>query len=738
MFRYRDFRRVCREEQISEIIEILSKRLSFDAFNDYFLCTTFLSELINKNEFSLSPQLLNFLYSFPSIDTPKIKLKKDSRRLGVFIKDPETFPVELYSCINKIYKTPVAILIGENQQNTDYAEFLQKIDIPARVLSLETDLQKHLENIKNVCEEEKFYKVLIHANPADLEYLLLSRSIGKGMISYHKSIPLVTEHTYCEQEDSLGKGSWKINQGLPLHSHYSSILVPAGESFPTKAFELLEHEKILLLNPDPLDCLKNLTEDQIEKVILITDPKEYPNGLKFCNELMVMKGLEEDCFDLALKWGLPLKFIDSSEKFTYQEALSKFSLRDRFTQVLTRVLETKQNFRKSLPRILFFRNDKTAPIISAINRNISAALKNTACPLLEIDIIPMIKASKAKDWEKVISIQRELRDRIDHFKPDQALGYNDTGIFQVGDSHMLEQMGIPYNGLFFDNPLYFMHNLKHCQNKDLIRIFTLDEFFIAPLKEGGFHETYYMPIATSIHHRTNQVLNHFDSNKLIFTATVKKRFSAEEFVKPIKNKNDKDFMYYAYNEINDHECFSLNELLAKYKHFYTKDYVRFHNEVWFHIDNQCSSILRLKTVESLQDYELDIYGGDNWGKVELSPKHTYKGYMNYRHLPDAYKTSFATICRTPLNIQNGIQQRILDCAAAKGLIIADYRPILEEHFKLDKELFVYRNGEELKEKIQFLKNNPAAAEKSKRSLHKKVIKQHTWDKRIQEIINYMM
>ena len=737
MFRFREFRQLCKDAQSEEIIEMMSSRLNFEAIDDYYLCTSYLSELINKNDIQLDPALLNFLYSFSKYESPEIKFRKNSKRLGIFIKNQDGFPVQLLSCINRIYIIPIVILLGKNQQNTDFAASLKEIDIAAKVIDYGDDLEQDLKQIKTVCEEEKLSKAILHANPADLEFMLVARKYKEEIITFHCRIPLISEFTYCEQEGSLGKGSWKSNKGLPLYDYYSAIYIPAGLEFPKEVFKSVKHEKIILLNPTPLECLKTLSDEEINKINFISEPSEYNSGLKFCSELIVIPGCEEECLDLAIEWGLSLRFLKSNKHCTFDEVKSKYSLTQRFSQVLSKILGNKASHRKVLPRILFFRNDKAAPIIKSINQNISAALKHAGCPLLEINLIPMINASKEKDWQKLTIIQQDLRDQIDHFNPDQALGYNDTGIFPNGDSHMLEQMSIPFNGLFFDNPFYFMHNLKFCKNKQLVRIFTLDEYYIPPLKEGGFINTHYMPIATSIQHRSLKVKNRFNPNKFIFTATVKQKFNADNLAQEVDNKNDKGFIKYAFNQINETECFSIPELFESYKHFYTKDYIRFQNEIWFKIDNQCSSILRLKTIEALEDFEVDIYGGNNWEKVKLSHKHTYLGYMNYTNLPDAYNTALGTICRTPLNIQNGIQQRILDCGAAQGLIISDYRPILEEHFELDKELFVYRNCDELVEKVKFLKNNPKAVEKSKKLLHKKVLKQHTWDLRIKELISYM-
>ena len=738
MFRFREFRGHCRNGETAEIIESMEKCLEFEDRDSYFRACSYLSELINSNELKANEELINCLNQTKYVPEFHFNLKEKSTRIAIFIKHSKNFPIELLSCINRIYFTPVVVLIGNTPDNTEFSQKLDALSFANRIIEQQTNLDDQLKALQSFIKEEKIGRLIVHANPADLDFKVLTKSCSENIICYHPETVLETEFSYSETAESLNLGSWKTNKAFPLFNNYSTIILKDGDELTEDVFQNLKSDRLLLLNDNPLECLKNLDEAYLEKVVFISDPKEYSNGLKSTAELLVKENNFKESLDLAFEYGLPIRNIDRNEESTYSELIKEFGLKNRFTNVLNHLYETKSSFRKKLPRIVFFRNDGSAPIIEALNKNISAALKHSDCPVLDIDIGPMVKASKEKNWQGLKEIQQKTMDQIDHFGPDQALGYNDVGIFPNGDSHVLEKRNIPYNGLFFDNPFYFMHNLKHCKNKEMVRLFTLDENFVAPLKEGGFINTHYFPIATSMHHNTLANTQNFDPDRFIFTATIKKFRDAEEVSVELENKNDREFLIHAFKEILENDCFSVNEILAKYKHFYSKDFIRFQNDVWFRVDNQCSSQLRVQTVEAMKDFPLDIYGGSNWNEIELSPNHQFKGRMNYLHLSEAARTSKGTICRTPINIQNGIQQRILDCGAARGLIITDYRPILEHHFELDKELFTFRNGEELKDKLHFLSNNPKAVEKSKKLLHKKVMEQHTWDIRIQELINFLV
>ncbi len=111
------------------------------------------------------------------------------------------------------------------------------------------------------------------------------------------------------------------------------------------------------------------------------------------------------------------------------------------------------------------------------------------------------------------------------------------------------------------------------------------------------------------------------------------------------------------------------------------------------------------------------------------------GYIQYGNpICQCYAESKIIVNRSPLNLQNAVQQRCFDVGACGGFILTDYRPILEKHFTIGRDIDVYRSFSELQKKVGYYLVNEGKRTEIARNLHHKVISEHTWDCRIDEIL----
>jgi len=94
----------------------------------------------------------------------------------------------------------------------------------------------------------------------------------------------------------------------------------------------------------------------------------------------------------------------------------------------------------------------------------------------------------------------------------------------------------------------------------------------------------------------------------------------------------------------------------------------------------------------------------------------------------------ACINSTAMSEGNSINCRTFEIAGAGGLQIMEYRQAIEDCFEPGKEIVTYESIDELTDKISFYKNNVSASMSIRIAAHSRVVSSHTYQHRLNEII----
>lgn len=136
-----------------------------------------------------------------------------------------------------------------------------------------------------------------------------------------------------------------------------------------------------------------------------------------------------------------------------------------------------------------------------------------------------------------------------------------------------------------------------------------------------------------------------------------------------------------------------------------------------------------------QHYNVKFWSNDDWTfrfKYLEGLSSAYQGKrLRLQDLRKLYYLSTVNLNMPSPQILSTFQPRVFEVAACAGFQIVDYRSDVFEYFSKE-EIPVFYNIPDLKDKIEFYKNNPKAKEKSIQALKSKVIKNHTWSTRINE------
>lgn len=134
------------------------------------------------------------------------------------------------------------------------------------------------------------------------------------------------------------------------------------------------------------------------------------------------------------------------------------------------------------------------------------------------------------------------------------------------------------------------------------------------------------------------------------------------------------------------------------------------------------SINEIKGKNLLTKSELDTY------------KDSYRGFVKTEmELARIYNSTKVNINITEQGINN-INYRVFEVLASSGFLITDEMPDLYKLFEVGKELEVYKNDEELFDKIDFYLNNQNLAQAIARNGRKNVVNNHTFKERAEKIL----
>lgn len=108
---------------------------------------------------------------------------------------------------------------------------------------------------------------------------------------------------------------------------------------------------------------------------------------------------------------------------------------------------------------------------------------------------------------------------------------------------------------------------------------------------------------------------------------------------------------------------------------------------------------RIEMLERLAKYGVQFFTGTRDVSIAgVTPRPTVD---QLAELPQVYYLSRINLNITLHCITSGIPARVFEIMGVGGFVISNYQPEIEELFKIDKEIVVYRSFEELEEKVRY-------------------------------------
>ena len=149
-------------------------------------------------------------------------------------------------------------------------------------------------------------------------------------------------------------------------------------------------------------------------------------------------------------------------------------------------------------------------------------------------------------------------------------------------------------------------------------------------------------------------------------------------------------------------------------------------------------LYRLECIKMLGEFDIHIHGDCGWNllldqkNVKILPLLNY-----YSELPLLYNACKINFNATSRQMKEAVNQRVFDVPACGAFILTDYQKSLDELFDVGKEIIVYSDKDEIPGLVKYYLDNPGKREAVAVKGMERVVKEHTYKRRLDVMINAM-
>ena len=345
----------------------------------------------------------------------------------------------------------------------------------------------------------------------------------------------------------------------------------------------------------------------------------------------------------------------------------------------------------------------------------------------------------------VFSKEEVERCRLVEYIREHHLDYIISINFSPLVSSACELCEIKYVSWVYDCPLQTLYNEQVRNSCNYI--FSFDKVQVVKTRENGAKHVYYQPLATnalrseSIEITSNE-FSEFSCD-LSFIGSLYQDEIYKQIEEQLGNEARKDYRNVIDNAFGkwdgtDRIYHVLSEsTLSEIKNIDISDaHVESNMSADdFYVGRLIGRALayeeRTKMLEILACYGIRLYTGNSNIKidgVDIRPSLDYQ-----TQLPIAYRLSRINIGITLHTITSGIPQRVFDILGAGGFLLTNYQPEIPELFKVGTEIEVYKDFNEMKEKVDYYLSHEDQRAKIAANGHRKVKEYYNYDRSLKEM-----
>ena len=338
----------------------------------------------------------------------------------------------------------------------------------------------------------------------------------------------------------------------------------------------------------------------------------------------------------------------------------------------------------------------------------------------------------------------DLLRTVMEFRPDFVLTINHMGFDREGIvTDLLTTLEIPFASWFVDSPMLIVRHYRR-NISPYCAIFLWDSDYIKDIKELGFDKVHYLPLGSDPQTFTPMGIkkNSMSSRHIVsFVGNSMVGVVQERIQRLAIPQEQMDFIEelaieYAKSgarntgDILDLPQYAVRPLVKKMNNGRRLDFEAL--IMW-----KSTQLHRLGYVEMLEPFLPVVRGDKGWNKLlgrsfQIGPELSY-----YRELNSFYNASKINFNVTSTQMRNAVNQRVFDVPASGGFLLTDYKEQLEDLMHVGTEVVCYRDKEEIPELIRFYLGQDDLREKIAQRARKRVLAEHTYVHRLEELCRLM-
>lgn len=336
----------------------------------------------------------------------------------------------------------------------------------------------------------------------------------------------------------------------------------------------------------------------------------------------------------------------------------------------------------------------------------------------------------------------ELTQKIEEFRPDFILAMNHIGV----NSRLLDSKKIPYVSWFVDNPFRWTWN-EHFTPSSYCLLLTWDRVYIKGLRDLGFEQILYLPIASNP--KKFRKIDLTDEDRAKYECNIS--FGGESMYRAyrkayegVNDPNTREVIDRVIELQGENPLLEVRDILERVEVEHGMN-LAFNSQgereaFKMRLEMAAMAVYRGELIKEIYDLGLILGGDPEWDTLmgkEIMGNERVKLFIqldNRTELPKLYNASKINLNITKSQLRTALPMRVFDISCCGAFLLTDYRKDLGDLFKIGEEVFFYQNKKELRELCEYFLGHPDERREIGARAKLRVLKDHIYTHRMQELI----